>query len=71
MSKWKYNPDNFKYELADDMRAFYEAYEKGPKSISIYGLVENIHYSAKESMKFREISPELCAEIQAYFWRFV
>ena len=64
----RYDPANYDADTLG--KSMQEAYELAEKDDIDYlrCAVEDVHFFAKESMKFREISPEECRDIQDFFW---
>ena len=66
----KYIPEDFQYEVKDDLKKIYQILESNNHK-DLYAAVENLHIDIKDAVKFGEIDPIDGREMQIYFWEMV
>lgn len=67
-SAFRYNPEDFDYDLKENMIKVYDAVLHHENKFDIYSLVENLYFSIKDAIKFREIDEFEGRLMQQYFW---
>ena len=69
--KYPYNPDDFEYELKDDIKLAYDVIEGVVTNRDINGVVANIMFDLKDAYSFHEIDLDTYSEMKEYFWGLV
>ena len=69
-SEFRYNPEDFDYDLKENMIKVYDAVLRNEEKFDIYSLVDNLYFSIKDAIKFREIGEYEGRLMQRYFWEF-
>lgn len=71
---YKYNPNDFPNDIAENMRTVYKLYEKNkkePKYVELSTAIDNLYYDLKDLRTFKLKPADEVVAMQNYFRRFL
>ena len=71
---YKYNPNDFPNDIAENMRAVYKLYEKNkkePKYVELSTAIDNLYYDLKDLRTFKLKPADEIVAMQNYFRKFL